>query len=319
MKKHMKLVATVATLLIAASGIITFEACNKKNEIAKNIPELNAQELTDFDKEMILFGEKMKSAKKGGETMPLAEAIRNLTNYENFKMADASIFSAETEIYNIESIIPVNEGNVNLSDLYALYQSNKQSIKTKLQMLDGDIKNVYCINTKLIDGGKGDGDVRIITRAILSGSDDTPEPIWGFDETLCWGAYDDCDTCTGGNAFTVLAYRLNSLLERQQCDHGYRLVLYDHDDEYIFSTDYLDPNSPNGHYGLINYEYDNHCLTAAEMSYYLLSAYNKIHEWQVAQALEDRYATFVIYHPFQKSILDVDFYKVSCTYVGFDD
>ena len=124
----MKLVATVATLLVAAAGVITFEACNKKNEVANNIPELNVAELSDMDKEMILFGEKMKAAQKGGETMQLEEAIRNLSNYENFKMCDASRYSTDMERLTIESIIPVTEGNVYLSDINSLYENTKNKI-----------------------------------------------------------------------------------------------------------------------------------------------------------------------------------------------
>lgn len=36
MNKKMKFVAIMATLLIAAAGVITFEACNKKDSIITN-------------------------------------------------------------------------------------------------------------------------------------------------------------------------------------------------------------------------------------------------------------------------------------------
>ena len=53
-----KIVAAVAALLIAAAGVITFEACDKKNEVVNNIPELNVAELTDMDgTETILYAE----------------------------------------------------------------------------------------------------------------------------------------------------------------------------------------------------------------------------------------------------------------------
>ena len=164
MVKKSKIVAIAATLLVAAAGVITFEACNKKNEVVNNIPELNTRELSDMDKEMILFGEKMKAATKGGETMPLEEAIRNLSNYENFKMCDASNYSANMERFTIESEIPVIEGNVYLSDINALYESNRKQIKDKLASIEGDNKTVYSIFSRIEENSKDGDGATIVTR-----------------------------------------------------------------------------------------------------------------------------------------------------------
>lgn len=94
MRTNKRIIATMAALLIAAAGVIIFEACNKKTEMVKNIPELNIAELSDMDKDMLLFGEQMKYARKGGETMKLEEAVQNLTNYQNFRLCDASRYSS---------------------------------------------------------------------------------------------------------------------------------------------------------------------------------------------------------------------------------
>ena len=40
MVKKSKIVAVAATLLIAAAGVITFEACNKKNEVINSAPQM---------------------------------------------------------------------------------------------------------------------------------------------------------------------------------------------------------------------------------------------------------------------------------------
>ena len=311
MKKRVKLGAIVATLLIVAAAVITFEACNKKNEMVKNIPELNVAGLSDMDMEMIMFGEKMRSARKGGESMPIDEAIGILTDYQNFKMSDVRNYSDDMECLTIEETIPVNNGDVYLSDLYVLYESNRNQIKERLSSLEGDEKTVYCIYSKIDDNSKDDDEAQIVTKAYMYGR--SIPPITCFDESLYWWTYIECDTCLGGNAFDVLESRLNLSLDHYGCPPGYRLIPYDLHGELVFSHEYIDPNSPNGQYGLINYEYDDNILGADEMYYYYMSALNKLNEWKVAQNQYDRVLLLVTYWNFYDSALDADFYKIRCT------
>lgn len=330
MKKHMKLVATVATLLIAASGIITFEACNKKNEIAKNIPELNAQELTDFDKEMILFGEKMKSAKKDGETMPLAEAIRNLTNYENFKMADATNYSADMELYTFESMIPVNDGNVYLSDLYALYQSNKTNIVNKYRSIEGEDKAIYCVSSRIESCNREGNGARIITCAYMYRSNPHYGPT-NFNNTDYWsptegkcGPYNG--QCQNSNAVIEINTKLNNILDSLHyhnnpgwdCQAGYRKVPHVTDGDLLAALEVIDPNSPNGHYGLICLEYESNCLDPDDMRYYLNSCLNIVNNFLNNNGGRDiiwltaSYTQMFLYC----TVLSFDIGYYECTYVG---
>ena len=322
MKKHMKLVATVATLLIAAAGVITFEACNKKNEVTNNIPELNVVELSDMDKEMILFGEKMKAAQKGGETMQLEEAIRNLSNYENFKMCDASRYSTDMERLTIESIIPVTEGNVYLSDINAIYESNKKQIKDKLASIESDDKTVYCIFSRIDENSKDGENARVVTDAIiLRGLGlDIPSPYY-FDEEQCWqGVYGYCNSCTGGNAVDVLSDRLNQIsIVGYVCMPGYTTYFYDHVDTCLYAEDFPDPNSPNGQYGLIHDDYEPLCLYADDMRYYLNNMVNVVTAWNAEQLLNEKVLSFIMYVDFNNSLLWGTYSNVGCTHVGFDD
>ena len=325
MRKHTKLVATMATLLIAAAGVITFEACNKKNEVVNNIPELNTPELSDMDKEMILFGKKMKSATKGGETMPLEEAIRNLSNYENFKMCDASNYSANMERFTIEAEIPVMEGNVYLSDINALYESNRKQIKDKLASIEGDNKTVYSIFSRIEESSKDGDDATIVTRVNIYG----PQPI-GFgidiDSTDYWHPFNDEGKCgpywgqnIGMDATDRLQQIANTQILLQDCGAGYRMFFYNDDIEYIYASDWADTNSPNGHYGLIHNDYEASCLTPDDMRYYRDNIIAKITEWKSQQGLAERVLTLVWYMDGYETILYAEFAKVGCTLVGFDD
>jgi hypothetical protein len=322
MKKNIRLVAAVATLLIAAAGVITFEACNKKNEVVNNIPELNVAELSDMDKEMILFGEKLKSAAKGGETMQLDEAVRNLSNYQNFKMCDASRYSADMERLTIESEIPVTDGNVYLSDINAIYESNRKQIKDKLASLEGDDKAVYSVYSR-IDGNSKDGDgAKVVTDAILFSGDGAiiPSPYY-FDENICWqGIFGFCESCTGGYSVYVLNNRLGQIVVAgYECSPGYRVVFYNHIDKYLYASEFPDTNSPNGHYGLIHNDYEPLCLYADDMRYYLVNLVNVVTAWNEEQQLNHKVLSFIMYVAFNNTLLWGTYSNVECTFVGLDD
>lgn len=44
MSRNLKSLAVVAALLIAAAGVITFEACNKKTDMINNVPQFSKDE-----------------------------------------------------------------------------------------------------------------------------------------------------------------------------------------------------------------------------------------------------------------------------------
>lgn len=325
MRKNFKFIATVATLLIAAAGVITFEACNKKNEVVKNIPELNTPELSDMDKDMILFGEKMKSATKGGETMPLDEAIRNFSNYENFKMCDASKYSTDMLRFTIESKIPVTDGNVYMSDINALYESNRKEIKDQLVSLEGENAIVYCIYSRIDSISKDGDDARIVTDVIIYRG----QPI-GFgidiDNTDYWYPNDNLGKCgpyVGQNIGDDAVSRLEEIALSQilipGCGAGYRLYLVDPDLCEIFSNNWIDVNSPNGHYGLIDYTYESSCLSPDDMRYYRDNIISKLSEWSGIQATSNRLLIDVSYVEFSvNTALLTKYARVECTWVGWD-
>lgn len=320
MRKNFKIVATMAALLIAAVGVITFEACNKKDEAVKDISELNTPELSFMDKEMIQFGDKMKSATKTGETMPLEEAIRNFSNYQNFRLCDASRYSIDIERLTIEAEITLNNGNVNLSDLYSLYESNKKAIKDKIMSIEGDDKAVYCISSKIYNNNKDGEDARVVTDAILFRGFGTvmPTPYY-FNEDMCWPYTFDCYECPGERAVYVLSDRIAAIMtEHVQCLPGYRVVLYEVDYETTYATDVPDPNSPNGHYALIHNDYESLCLNADDMRYYLNSMVNIATGWNVNQHNLGRNLSHIQYLDFNDSALWGIYSEAECSYVGFD-
>lgn len=76
MKKISKIYAVMTILLIAVAGVITFVACNKKNEMVNNIVKTNVVSISpddDMDGYLLDLRKRMKSATKDGEAMPLAD------------------------------------------------------------------------------------------------------------------------------------------------------------------------------------------------------------------------------------------------------
>ena len=323
MKTNKKFVAVVATLLIAAAGVITFEACNKKNEVVNNIPELNTPELSDMDNEMILFGEKMKSATKGGETMPLEEAIRNLSNYENFKMCDASNYSANMERFTIEAEIPVIDGNVYLSDINALYESNRKQIKDKLVSIEGDNKTVYSIFSRIEENSKDGDGARVVTDAWFYGDLGTIIPN-DFNNTDSWYDFEGlgrCDTnlFVGYDATIIMNNVINDIFLPLPELPGYRIVFYNTVNPWTLSCYWEDPNNPYGPYGLYYREnnYTPVCLSPEELAYYKNNIINRLHNDEVTLHKTVIIISFEELIPY--CFLDYYLADVVYTHVGNDD
>ena len=323
MVRKTKTVAVMAALLIAAAGIITFEACNKKNEVLSNIPELNVSELPAMDMEMIAFGEKLKSAAKGGETMSLGEAVRNVTNYQNYRLCDAGKCQKDITEITIESKIAVKDGSVELSDLNSLYNNNRKRILAEYNSLGMISKSIYSIYSK-VDGDSKDGDsVMITTKVVIRSGDDMPEPtsfIVGDD----WYDFNEagkCDgTCSGRDAITELLRKIRMSLSRPMCPVG-RPYFYDYVDTMLVSDYYFDTLSPNGQYGMVHHFGDCDmfvpvCIPYYDMNYYLNSILAKIHDWEVYYNKSVISVGYWEVCPF--SILDAELASYQCSPHGND-
>lgn len=143
MKKCFKIVAAVATVLIAATSAITFEACSKKNEAAKNLTELttnhgivyqkNAQDRSAYIAE---FEQKLKSTEKSDEFLTLDNANSFLFDILNYDFGDIQknklAMSYETTTYTVN----VSNGVINLADFANLYEEISSYVSKYYHNLD---------------------------------------------------------------------------------------------------------------------------------------------------------------------------------------
>lgn len=297
----------IAAVVIVAATAITVSSCKKDKTEESNTNETVAKnyELSDMDKAMIAFGEKMKAAsdERSGETMPLAEALNTLSNYQNYTMCDASHYSTEMVTDTFKVTLNVCNGQVLLSELNRIYETTKPEILEKLNSLDGDEKAIYIIKTFVketprngLDGYTGTLDARVVTR--MMDSFGTPNMIkTAFDSTDYWYDFDSLGKCgqyvgqcVGRDCVTELKTIISNRLTTIACGSGYYTVFFDQEDIEIEAIDYPDVHSPNSHYALPwrSFWDDPQCVSPDEMNYYL----NKL--LQILNNMEITYSKIIV-------------------------
>ena len=282
----MKKAFIIVAILFATATTITIVSCKKDKENVKSNNTENSlmnYELSEMDKAMIAFGEKLKSASKDDATMPLLDGLNTLTNYQNFSMCDASHYSTEMIADTLKVSLDVSSGEVSLSDLNDLYESTKQEILEKFAALTGNQKAIYCIKSSVNSTTKNDlngfsGTINVDVVSQMEESFVNPGSPSSFGDTDYWYDFDHlgkCDIyigqCVGRDCITELNSKMAYMLDIPLCGEGYRRYLTDIADSTIYAHDLPDPSSPNGYYALPwrSFWDDPYCVSPSEMNYYL--------------------------------------------------
>lgn len=285
-----------SAILLVAVTTITIVSCKKDNEKSNKTENLvNSHELSDMDKEMIAFGEKLKTAsnERSGETMPLEEALSTLTNYQNFTMCDASHYSTEMLTDTFTVTVNVNNGEVLLSELNRVYETTKPEILAKMNSMDGDQKAIYLIRTTPsettragLDDYTGDLELHVVTRMLDTfASNDSFCTV--FDSTDFWHDFDSLGKCgpyvgqcVGRDCVTELQAMMSNRLTAISCGQGFNTVFIYPENMTIEAINYPDTHSPNHHYALPwrSFWDDPQCVSPDEMNYYLNSLIQILHD-----------------------------------------
>ncbi len=277
----------IAAIIIAVTAI-TIVSCKKDKTEESNPSSENIAknyELSDMDKAMIAFGEKMKTAssEKSGETLPIVEALNTLTNYQNFSMCDASNYSIEMQTDTVHALLNVEEGEVLLSELNRFYEATKQEILFRLNTLGHSQSTLFCIVTTIdgnsrenLDSMSGNLAANVIVRIF------NPNPIRDYnpiyDTTLSWYDFDGGGLCDCGNEGQYLGWDcvrvINARLHTGMtiaCGQGYQTYYTNIHMETVQAIDYVDSSSPNGYYALPWRSFwDNaQCVSPSDMAYYI--------------------------------------------------
>lgn len=282
----MKKAFIIVAILLATATTITIVSCKKEKENVKSNNTENSlmnYELSEMDKAMIAFGEKLRttSEEKSGETMPLSEALTALSNYQNFSLCDASFYSTEMTLDTFKVSLDVTNGEVSFSDLSDFFYVTKTLILSRLTSISGDSKAIYSIWSSIsestrgnLDNYTGSIDVNVVVR-IREGIN--PGIFSQFDTTDYWYDFDSlgkCDIYAGQCVGSDCVTRLNQMLHFRRPSiniPGFRVYFTDMENYLARAINYPDVYSPNGYYAWPwrSFWDDVQCVSPSEMTYYL--------------------------------------------------
>ena len=288
----MKKIHLILAALVLAAVTFTVVSCQKDTATNNSEKLVKNYELSDMDKAMIAFGERLKAAAdaKEGDAMPLEEALTTLSNYQNFSMCNASHFSANMLIDTLQYTLNVTNGEASLFDLNKLYESSKADILERFNGLNSDQKAIYCIWTSApkmmrsnFDDYTGTIEVEVVARLEESFID--PDALTEFDSTDYWKDFDflgKCGIYTGQYVGRDCVTELNSKLHMRwpgiTCLPGFTVYFTNLNNYVAYAHNYPDSSSPNGCYAWpwrLFWD-DPVCVSPSEMTYYLYAIENDI-------------------------------------------
>ena len=261
--------------------------------------------------------------------MPLKEAVKTLSDYQNFLLCDASFNSPDMIRDTFDVMLPVSNGMVQLRDLKQMLEVNKANILACFDELDGVGKTIFCITSKIIEEGSTEQSTRVQTIAVMHNGPSRYDPAYAvlFDSTDYWYDFDTIGHCGdsaglfyGQDAVTKLGYKLREWLPAHACGNGVKMYLTDYVEVSVLSIAYPDATSPNGYYAMpYNPDVRHHmCVTPDDMLWY----YNSIKSIYGEVERADNLGRKVIDLRLNESsgggyvklcTLNLDMYKVNCS------
>ena len=282
----------LAAIIITAVTTITVVSCKKDkteesntNEtVAKNDVPIESEDTDNMDEYLLSFKEKMQNATKGGETISLEQAQRDLGNLLNFDFGDANYATDTFLIDTLHVKLTQAGGLVDLSQLAETYSDAFDQILASYRSLNLSDKSVYSILCKYNDAsnkGNDPEDVSVVVtyRGFVG---DNSFLLSGHD-TLSWHPRridNSCDdpSIYGGGARIMQSWLLNSQ-EQLACLNGGRVYFTDETDWEKFGyTTYNPTNGSFDIFGVFTYRIDTVCISHDEMEYYytnILNYYNQ--------------------------------------------
>lgn len=190
MVKKSKIVAAVATLLIAAAGVISFEACNKKNEVINSAPQMAQNkgivyqnEVPDREAYILEFEKKLQSGAKSEEVLTAENANAFMFDLLNFDFCningDGPDKTYETSTYTLN----VSNGTIDLDEFANLYSQISSHVYDYYHSLSFDNKNYYCIEPEIAEFDANATTTIVTVKSTLTSG--LPYKNMTYDNTLC--------------------------------------------------------------------------------------------------------------------------------------
>ena len=261
----------ICAMVLAA--MVAVVSCKKeKNDQLLNNTEQAGVSADNMDEYLISFKKKLLSAEKGGETISLEQAERDLGNLLNFDFGDANY---ATDVYQFDTIclkLATANGEVELSQLAEIYNDVFEAIVTNYPEVDLPEKSVYGICCNVVESLSKDGNYDVVVAVMYRGySGNSAEEVEGWRPTNKGG------TCSGElvgflGAPEVVQAMLNNNAGEYACASGSRIYFTEVWTSYTnpLARDLSDPNSPCKHRLYLSWKpYQNFvCLPMSECLYY---------------------------------------------------
>ena len=193
MKKRNLIITTL--LVVAATAVATVSCKKEKQDQMLNNNEQVVQSIDNMDEYLMSFKKRLLSAEKGGETISLEQAERDLGNLLNFDFGDANY---ATDVFQYDTIhlkLTLNNGEVDLSQLAATYNEALDGILNIYSTINLPDKSVYAICCDFIETESKSGEERDVEIIVITRGNNT----YSFTphDTLDWKPQNWAGTCDG--------------------------------------------------------------------------------------------------------------------------
>jgi len=290
----MKKFSIISIFVMVAAIVVAVVSCKKDSiQQTTNNTEQSLQNSDNMDEYLMAFKKKLLSAEKGGETISLEQAQRDLGNLLNFDFGDANYATNVLQYDTIHLQLTTTNGMVDLSQLAVTYNNAVDEITETYHNVNLPEKSVYTIfckfnETESKDGETDDVEIVVVTRGLGIGFN-------FFYDTLDWKPQNHAGTCDGQHygygGPEVMEYWIKHAQLHMDCENGGRIYFTEVGVWTIRGCDTYDPaNNCFKIYTSIDPSHDPDCITHDVMLYY----YSNINAYRNQQGALDHEITSVI-------------------------
>ena len=303
-----KKIIFITTLLVIVATAVAVVSCKKE----RHDQNANGSEQT------------VQTAEKGGETISLEQAERDLGNLLNFDFGDAN-YATDVFLYDtLHAKLTLTDGQVDLSQLAVTYNTLLNEIIETYHQTDLPEKSVYAIQCQFNDTESKNDDIKDVeivlsTRGYLGNI---------FGDTNDWRPNDRGGTCDGQyiggyGAPEIIASWLNyGMIVHVGCENGGRLYYTDYGTSLRYGRDTY--NSSTGGYDIYYSlaHYSTVCLTHETMmdycnniwSYWINRNFDPVPPAnREPMSFEIHYGPAYAYSPYSMWTVTVQYAKPNCT------
>lgn len=143
--KKTNLFLAITVMAIVAIAVAVVSCKKEKQEPTTNYTERSVQSADNMDEYLISFKKKLLSAEKGGGTIGLEQAQRDLSNLLNFDFGDVNYATDVFKDDTLHTKIEINNGQIYLSDLAVTYNAAKELVRKAFDESSLPEKSIYSI------------------------------------------------------------------------------------------------------------------------------------------------------------------------------